>query len=101
MILFDAALSRMTWRVCNPPLADLGGREERSVFICHHSMMQRPLAIPPLELAERQPVSARPGKFYTGLPSNFELLKLVIDQTHSLTLLVLTRTFSSTFQPTW
>ena len=42
MILFDAALSRMTWRVCNPPLADLGGREERSVFICHHSMMQRP-----------------------------------------------------------
>ena len=42
MILFDAALSRMTWRVCNPPLADLGGREERSVFICHHSMMQWP-----------------------------------------------------------
>jgi hypothetical protein len=29
MTFFGAALSRMTLRVCNPPLADFGGREER------------------------------------------------------------------------
>jgi len=43
MTFLGIALSRMTLGVCKPPLADFGGREKRDVFICHHSMMQRPL----------------------------------------------------------
>ena len=43
MTFLGVALSRMTLGVCKPPLADLGGREKREVFLCHHSMMQRPL----------------------------------------------------------
>jgi len=42
MTFLGVALSRMTLGVCKPPLADFGGREKREVFICHHSMMQRP-----------------------------------------------------------
>jgi hypothetical protein len=42
MTFFRGALSRMTVEVCKPPLADLGGREECYVVICHHSRMQRP-----------------------------------------------------------
>jgi hypothetical protein len=49
MTFLGVALSRMTWGVCKPPLADFGGREKREVFICHHSMMQRPLSILPLK----------------------------------------------------
>src|SRR6267378_6911326 len=49
MTFLGVALSRMTLGVCKPPLADFGGREKREVFICHHSMMQRPPGGPPLE----------------------------------------------------
>ena len=45
MTFLGGALSTMTSGVCKPPLADFGGREKREVFICHHSMMQRPPVI--------------------------------------------------------
>ena len=48
MTFLGVALSRMTLGVCKPPLADFGGREKREVFICHHSMMQRPPTLRPL-----------------------------------------------------
>ncbi len=51
MTFLGVALSRMTLGVCKPPLADFGGREKREVFICHHSMMQRP----PTVVGDEQP----------------------------------------------